>query len=86
MDAYVHRINCVEDHIHILVGLPSTLSISQFVQRFKLSSGNWLREQPLFPQFDRWQAKRQPGIALRDGTGLSKCNPFGIKCDPCVWD
>ncbi len=57
MNAHPYRINCVEDHLHILVGLPPTLDISTFVKRFKLSSGNWLREEVAFPDFDRWQEK-----------------------------
>jgi REP element-mobilizing transposase RayT len=57
LGAHVFRINCVEDHIHILVKLPPTITISAFVKRFKLSSGNWLREQAAFSEFDRWQEK-----------------------------
>lgn len=55
MKGHTYRINCVEDHLHILVGLPATLEVSLFVKRFKLSSGNWLRAQPAFPDFDHWQ-------------------------------
>jgi REP element-mobilizing transposase RayT len=47
----------MEDNIHILLKLPPTLAISTFVKRFKLSSGNWLRDQPEFSDFDRWQEK-----------------------------
>jgi REP element-mobilizing transposase RayT len=57
MDAHVYRINCVEDHIHILADLPATLDVATFVKRFKLSSGNCLRDQSMFSQFDRWQEK-----------------------------
>src|SRR5690606_31935972 len=56
-DSHVYRINCVEDHIHILVGLPPTLDIATFVKRFKQSSGRWLRSHSDFSDFDRWQEK-----------------------------
>jgi REP element-mobilizing transposase RayT len=57
MEAHAYRINCVEDHIHVLVGLPSTLDVASFVKRFKLPTGNWLRTQHEFRDFDRWQEK-----------------------------
>ena len=55
MDSHVYRINCVEDHLHILAGLHPTLAVSTFVKRFKISSGNWIRQNGAFPLFDHWQ-------------------------------
>ena len=57
MDCHVYRINCIEDHLHLLVGLPSTIDLSTFVKRFKLSTGRWLTENPAYPHFERWQEK-----------------------------
>jgi REP element-mobilizing transposase RayT len=57
MECRVHRINCVDDHIHILVGLHPTIDIARFVKNFKIASGKWLRAHPAFPDFDHWQEK-----------------------------
>lgn len=57
MNCFTQRINCVEDHMHILVGFHPTVSVATFVKRFKLSSGNWIREHGGFPRFDHWQEK-----------------------------
>ena len=45
----------VEDHVHVLLSIPSTLSISKSMQRLKGNSSKWVHEtfpnQPLF----EWQ-------------------------------
>ena len=46
--------NGIPNHLHLLVDLPSSLAISNFVQELKRSSSVWLKESPDFPYFDGW--------------------------------
>ncbi len=55
LDCHLYRLNGVEDHLHMLVGLHPTIAPSSFVQQIKLGSGNWIRSGELFPRFDHWQ-------------------------------
>jgi REP element-mobilizing transposase RayT len=49
----------VEDHIHILLSLPSTMSIAKAIQLLKAGSSLWLHE--MFPE--------QRGFAWQEGYG-----------------
>ncbi len=51
------QIGGVEDHVHILVSMPATLSISKAVQLLKGGSSKWLHE--TFPdcRLMQWQEK-----------------------------
>ena len=53
-DVYLHRINGMPDHIHLFVELPSMLPVGKFVQEIKSVSSVWLKNNPHFPDFDRW--------------------------------
>ncbi len=48
------RINGIGNHIHILVDINPTISLSQLVQAIKQSSSKWLKGQPQFPAFEGW--------------------------------
>ena len=37
-------INGVEDHVHILAGMPSTVAISDFMRDLKSNSSSWVKE------------------------------------------
>ena len=50
----VYRIGGMPEHIHLFVGLPSTLDVAKFVQALKSVSSHWLKNNPLFPNFIRW--------------------------------
>lgn len=50
----VYRIGGMPDHIHLLVGLPSDLSVAKFVQELKSITSVWLKTNPDFPDFDHW--------------------------------
>ena len=50
----VYRIGGMPDHIHLFVGLPSTLAVSKFVQALKSVSSFWLKNNPHFPDFIHW--------------------------------
>lgn len=49
------KVGGVEDHVHVLLSLPSTLAISKAVQLLKGNSAKWIRE--TFPKLKRaeWQ-------------------------------
>lgn len=52
----VHEIGGVEDHIHILVSLSRTLTISQLIEEIKKSSSKWVKSKdPAYWDF-AWQA------------------------------
>lgn len=50
----VYRIGGMPDHVHLLVGLPSNLSVAKFVQELKSICTTWLKGNPNFPQFYHW--------------------------------
>ncbi len=46
------------DHIHILVGIHSTLALSDFVKELKTSTNSWLKlNKDKFPNFQSWGEK-----------------------------
>ena len=50
----VYRIGGMPDHVHLLVGLPSDLSVAKFVQELKSITSVWLKANPHFPDFNHW--------------------------------
>ncbi len=55
MDCHLYRINGVEDHVHILTGLHSTVCLSDLVKAVKTGAAKWMKENGLFPAFTYWQ-------------------------------
>ena len=53
---YPVLINSVEDHVHILMELARTVSISQAVEKVKISSSKWLKTQGTELMRFTWQA------------------------------
>lgn len=51
---HLYRINGVEDHIHLLVGLHPTIALSDFIRDLKRSSNSWIQTSGYFPQFTSW--------------------------------
>jgi len=41
--SYVHEIGGVEDHVHILLSLPRTISVSELVENIKKTSSKWIK-------------------------------------------
>lgn len=52
--AHLYRMNGIGNHIHILVNIPASLSLSQFVQSIKQNSSIWLSSNPNFPEWEKW--------------------------------
>ena len=60
----------VGDHVHLLLSLPTTLSISKAMQLLKGNSSKWLRE--TFPEL------RSQGFAWQEGFGAFSIGVSGI--------
>jgi len=54
---YVDFINGTEDHIHCLVNLKPTQSLSKVVQLLKGESSKWITDNQLIDEYFEWQHK-----------------------------
>ncbi len=52
---HLYRIGGVEDYVHLLTHMPTTLCIADFVREIKTGSSKWIKEQAIFPDFNGWQ-------------------------------
>jgi REP element-mobilizing transposase RayT len=52
---HLYRLNGVEDHVHILVGLHPTQALADLVKHVKTGSSKWIKENNIFPGFVGWQ-------------------------------
>jgi REP element-mobilizing transposase RayT len=50
----LYRINGMEDHIHILSDLHSSISLADFVKSIKVATSLWLKNSSDFPDFQGW--------------------------------
>ncbi len=60
----------VGDHVHLLLSLPATLSVSKAMQLLKGNSSKWLRE--TFPEL------RTEGFAWQEGFGSFSIGVSGV--------
>jgi REP element-mobilizing transposase RayT len=54
-NCHLYRINCVEDHLHIITHLHPTVALSDLIKDIKLSTTQFIKSEKLFPNFDGWQ-------------------------------
>jgi len=52
---YIDFMNCVNDHIHLLISLNSEQSISKITQLIKGESSHWINKNNLIPNKFEWQ-------------------------------
>lgn len=52
----LYRINGMPDHIHLLIDLHPTVSLSDLVKDIKVASNIWMKQSNLFPDFEEWQS------------------------------
>ena len=52
--AHLYRIGGMPDHIHLLVDIPPTIAVAEFMRGLKESTSKWMKHNPLFPVFDGW--------------------------------
>lgn len=53
-NAVVHRIGGMEDHVHILVDIPPTIAVSDFVRYLKAGASRYFGEQPDVKRWRGW--------------------------------
>ncbi len=53
-NVFLHRIGGTPNHLHLMVNLPSSLALADFVRELKTSTHHWLKANPNFPLFDGW--------------------------------
>lgn len=54
-DCFVHRINGMPDHVHILADLHPTVALADLVKDVKQFSHKWIKNNAdKFPMFSRW--------------------------------
>lgn len=53
-NAKLYRIGGMPDHIHMLVDIPPTIAVAEFMRGLKESTSKWLKNNPAFPVFDGW--------------------------------
>ncbi|HLY61749.1 MAG TPA: IS200/IS605 family transposase [Terriglobia bacterium] len=54
-ECHLHRVNGVEDHLHILTGLHPSVSLADLVKDIKTGTSHWIKEHSVFPMFSHWQ-------------------------------
>lgn len=55
LKCFVHRIGGTEDHMHVLLGLPPTLSVSECAQKIKANTSRFINAQGWTPGQFSWQ-------------------------------
>ena len=54
MQGRLIRVGGMPDHLHLLVSLPATMSVSQYVQSVKTFTSRWMKANPSFPYWNGW--------------------------------
>ena len=52
---YLYQMGGMEDHIHMLISLHPTASLSHLVRDLKTSSTAWIKKKRIFTNFSGWQ-------------------------------
>ncbi len=52
---YVDTVNCVEDHIHVLISMAADQTLSKVVQLIKGESSHWISQTGMFKGKFGWQ-------------------------------
>ena len=50
----LYRINGIENHIHMLIGIHQSISLMELVREIKRSSSIWIKQSGNSPKFDGW--------------------------------
>jgi REP element-mobilizing transposase RayT len=54
-DSHVHEIGGVNDHVHLLLSLPRTMSLSKLIEEIKKGSSKWIKTKGTFYNDFSWQ-------------------------------
>ena len=60
LKVHIYALNGMPDHVHLVVGLPATLSVSDFMEAVKGTSSHYINHLPNQPDCLYWQ----PGYGL----------------------
>lgn len=75
-NCFVHRINGMSDHVHILFDLNPSNALADIVKAIKRCSTLWLKGNGIFPYFEGWQ---EGYYAVSVGPdGLNACRQYII--------
>ena len=55
LNCHLYRIGAIDDHVHVLTAMPTTLALADYVKEVKAGSSRWLKEQEEFRRFEGWQ-------------------------------
>jgi len=55
LGCHLYRIGGVEDHVHILTSMPTTLAMSKYLQEIKTGTSAWIKSTRKFPGWEGWQ-------------------------------
>ncbi len=53
--SHLYRINCVNNHVHIITHIHQTIALADFVKDIKTASSTWIKQENIFPNFEAWQ-------------------------------
>jgi len=56
-ECVLFRINCMEDHVHILSDLHPSVALADYIKEIKVSSSKWMKASGFFPNFRGWGIK-----------------------------
>ena len=54
-NCHLYRINCVEEHVHILTDLHPSIALADLIKDIKVSSSKMIKDEKLFDKFKGWQ-------------------------------
>nr|WP_231955460.1 transposase [Aquiflexum balticum] len=54
-NCHLYRINGMEDHLHILTHIHTTVSVAALIKDIKLASSDFINKEGIFPKFNGWQ-------------------------------
>ena len=54
-NGHLHRIGGMPDHIHMLVDIPTNISVASFVKKIKQESSFLMAQNPKFPRWEGWE-------------------------------
>ena len=66
---FVHAINGTSDHIHILISMHPSESVSELVQSLKIQSSKWINEKYMHGEFS-WQRDERKKAATNWGQAM----------------
>ena len=53
-DCVMHRINGMQDHIHMLIELNPNIALAELMRTIKKESSQWITRTHIYPDFDGW--------------------------------